>query len=89
LTTQQLEREAEGHRRERLEALIAGAVLRALGRPDDLRYVQVRWLWDQYCRVNVLTGGESATPAIAHSYFLVTDGAGEILEASPTITRRY
>jgi hypothetical protein len=88
LTTQQREREAEGQRRERLEALIASAVLRALGRPDDLHSVQVRWLWDQYCRVNVLTG-DAASAVITHSYFLTTDGAGEILEASPPIAKRY
>jgi hypothetical protein len=88
LTTPQRELVPQGQQRERLEALIASAVLRALGRPGDLRSVQVRWLWDQYCRVNVLTG-EDASAVITHSYFLTTDGAGEILEASPAITRRY
>lgn len=90
MTTQQREQEhVEGHRRERLEALISATVLRALGRPDDLRSVRVRWLWDHYYRVNVLTGDGVATPVIAHSYFLTTDGAGEILDASPAITRTY
>jgi len=89
LTTQQRERDgAERTERERLQALIAAAVLRALGRPDCLWSVQVRWLRDDHYRVNVLTG-EAATAAITHSYFLTTDGAGEILEVSPAIERRY
>lgn len=89
MTTQQREQQDAGQLRERLEPLIAAAVVRALGRPDDLRAVQVRWLWDRYCRVNVFTGDGVATPTIAHSYFLTTDNAGGILEASPSIVKRY
>ena len=88
MTSQQREREAELHARERLQALIAAAVLRALGRPDALRAVQVRWLWDDHYRVNVLTG-EDGPAAITHSYFLTADGAGVILESSPAIVRTY
>lgn len=90
MTTQQREQNnLDGQRRERLEPLISAAVIRALGRPNDLRSVQVRWLWGDFCRVNVYTGDGVATATIAHSFFLTTDAAGEILEASPTITRRY
>jgi len=89
LTTQQRDRDsAELHQRERLQALIGAAVIRALGRPDDLRAVQVRWLWDDHYRVNVLTG-EDGPAAITHSYFLTADGAGVILEFSPPIVRTY
>jgi hypothetical protein len=90
LTTQQRERDtADLIRRERLQGLIAAAVIRALGRPDDLRTVQVRWLWDDNYRVNVFTGADGASAAIAHSHFLRADGAGEIVEAFPAIVRRY
>jgi hypothetical protein len=89
LTTQQRKRDADLHVRERLQSLIAAAVIRALGRPGDLRAVQVRWLWDDNYRVNVVTGADAASPAIAHSHFLRADGAGEIVEASPVIEKRY
>jgi hypothetical protein len=87
--TQQKERDLpEAEPRETSERLIA-AVLRALGRPDDLRSVQVRRLWGVHYRVNVLTGPDAGLASIAHSYFLTTDGAGKILDASPEIVRRY
>ena len=89
MTSQQRERDAELHARERLQGLIAAAVLRALGRPDDLQAVQVRWLWDDNYRVNVLTGADAASAVIAHSHFLRADAAGLIVEASPAIEKRY
>lgn len=89
MTTEQKARAAEAQSRERTERRLTEAVLRALGRPADLWTVQARWLWADNYRVNVLTGGPSPLAAIAHSYFLRSDDAGEILEASPPIERRY
>lgn len=74
--------------RERLESLIAATVLRTLGRPDDLRAVQVRPLWGDRYRVNVLRG-DAMSAAIAHSYFLSADAGGELLEVSPAIEKCY
>jgi hypothetical protein len=39
--------------------------------------------------VNVLVGAEAASAKVAHSYFLVADLDGNIVESTPTITRRY
>jgi hypothetical protein len=89
VTTRQREQDrADQQGRDKLDSLIAAAVLRALGRPDHLRAVQVRRVSGESYRVNVFTGDDlSAT--IAHSYFLTTDEAGEILEASPKIVKQY
>lgn len=71
------------------EATIGERVLRALGRPGDLQKVDVRRLWEDHYRVNVFVGADVASTKVAHSYFLVTDGAGSILESTPNITSRY
>ena len=75
--------------RQRRIALIGGHVLRALGQPGALHRVQVRQLWDDHYRVNVLVGADAAQAKVAHSYFLVVDPAGAILASTPTITRQY
>jgi hypothetical protein len=80
-------REDEGHRQR--SALIGGHVLRALGQPGALHRVQVRQLWEDHYRVNVLVGPDAASARVAHSYFLVVDPAGAILAATPKITREY
>jgi hypothetical protein len=71
------------------EALIGKQVLRALGQPGDLRRVEVRRLWDGHYRANVLVGPDAASARIAHSYFLATDDAGNILTSTPEVTRLY
>jgi hypothetical protein len=70
-------------------AVIGGQVMRALGQPGDLHRVEVRPLREDHYRVNVLVGPDAASVRVAHSYFLVTDGEGTILAATPAITRRY
>src|SRR5260370_4895399 len=57
-------------------AVIAKHVILGLGQPRDLHRVQVRYLWEDHYRVNVLVGVDSATAKIGHSYFLVADGSG-------------
>ncbi len=78
----------EQGRRER-DALIGGHVLRRLGRPAALRGVHVRRLWEDHYRVNVLVGGDAASTRVLHSFFVVTDGDGNFLTATPDIARRY
>jgi hypothetical protein len=71
-----------------LHTAIGKHVLHALGQPGDLRAVQVRQLWEDHYRVNVLVGG-AASAKVAHSYFLVTDNDGNIIASTPKITRQY
>ena len=51
--------------------------------------VQVRRLWGDRYRVNVLVGDAAATARVAHSYFLAADGSGNIKSSDPAIGRRY
>lgn len=64
-------------------------VLTALGRPDDLLRVHVRELWQDHYRVNVYVGPNAACARVAHSYFVVSDTEGQIVAATPLITRQY
>ena len=70
-------------------AIIANHVVHALGQPGGLHRVQVRPLWQDHYRVNVLIGGDTVSAKIAHSYFLVADGAGNIIASTPKIRRQY
>ena len=70
-------------------ARIGEQVIRALGRPDGFHRVQVRPLWEDYYRVNVLVGADAASAKVAHSYFVEADGGGDIVVSTPQIERRY
>ena len=70
-------------------AIIADYVMDALGRPGDLHRVQVRGLWQDHYRVNVLIGVDAASAKVAHSYFLVADSAGTIIASTPKIRKEY
>jgi predicted NBD/HSP70 family sugar kinase len=70
-------------------AVLANHVIHALGQPGDLHRVQVRPLWEDHYRVNVLVGVDAACAKVAHSYFLVADSNGNILASTPEITRQY
>jgi hypothetical protein len=75
--------------REQLKAIIGKHVIHALGQPSNLHRVQVRPLWGDHFRVNVLVGEDAASAKVAHSYFLVADSDGNISAATPKITREY
>ena len=79
--------EKQVHRQ--LEAAISNQVLLGLGQPGCLHRVQVHSLWKDHYRVNVFVGVDAATTKVAHSYFLVTDGTGNILASSPKIISQY
>ena len=49
--------------------------------------MQVRSLWGNYYRVNVLVGDDPGCAKIVRSYFLETDGAGNVVDSSPAIVR--
>lgn len=69
--------------------LVGRNVIAALGRPADFREVQVRLLWEDHYRVNVLVGEAPLAIKVAHSYFLVADPAGNILNTTPKLGRQY
>jgi hypothetical protein len=70
-------------------AVIGKHVIHALGQPPDLHRVQVRPLWEDHYRVNVLVGTDAAAAKVAHSYFLVTDDDGNVIASTPGITKHY
>ena len=72
-----------------LNALVGEQVLHALGEPSDLLRVQVRPLWEDTYRVNVFVGVNAASARVANSYFVVTDGDGNVLESTPQVRRLY
>lgn len=72
-----------------MNSVVGNNVLKALGRPANLFQLQVRWLWDDHFRVNVLVGEHVADVLFAHSFFVVTDDQGAILGATPGIKRHY
>ena len=81
--------EEERQGREKLNALIGGGVIRGLGTPDGMLLVQVRYLWDDHYRVNVLVGPDVVSAKVAHSFFLEADGEGNVIASVPTITKQY
>ncbi len=79
----------ETQERQQRNASIGKHVIHTLGQPEGLHRVQVRQLWEDHYRVNVLVGVDAASAKIAHSYFLVADGNGNILASTPQIKKRY
>ena len=71
------------------DGLVRNGVLAALGRPPGLYEVAVRTLWENHYRVNVLIGTDPTAIRIAHSYFVEARENGDILSATPRITRLY
>jgi hypothetical protein len=85
----QAKTEQDQQARQQLDALIQKQVIAALGQPDERYSVQVRRLWEHCYRVNVVLAQGAGSPRIANSYFLVADGAGNILTTTPRITKQY
>ena len=83
------ENKMEHDERETLTDLIREQVIHALGKPMDLRSVQVRKVWDDHYRVNVLVSVDAVSVKVVHSYFLVADSAGNIIASTPRISRQY
>jgi hypothetical protein len=81
--------EIEKQERQQLNVKIGDHVIHALGQPSNLHRLQIRWLWKDRYRVNVLVGADVVSATVAHSYFLVADGDGNIVASSPEITRQY
>ena len=79
----------EDSRDESRHVLISKQVIHALGRPRNLHRLQVRHLWEDHYRVNILVGEDTASARVAYSYFLVADTNGNILSSSPQIARLH
>ena len=75
--------------RKALNKLIREQVIHALGTPIDLRDVQVRKVWKDHYRVNVLVGMNAGSVRVANSYFVVIDSDGRLIAATPKITKQY
>lgn len=83
------QQESERQLREQKNAKIGEGVMHTLGQPHDLRAVQVRPLWKDHYRVNVLVGVDIASVKVAHSFFLVSDLNGAIVASTPAIRKQY
>ena len=81
--------EVEPDKRRKLNNVIKEQVINALGKPIDLRDIQIRKVWDEHYRVNVIVGADASAVRIAHSYFLVIDSVGSVISATPNITKLY
>jgi hypothetical protein len=73
--------------RQALGAIVAEQVVHLLGQPDGFINVAVNRLWKHRYRVNVITGASLALSIIGHSYFVTTDGEGNIIASDPQITK--
>jgi hypothetical protein len=74
--------------RNALHAVIAEQVVHGLGNAGVPHRVQVRSLWGDFFRVNVLVGPDAASLKVANSYFLKTDSEGKIVESTPKIIKQ-
>ncbi len=83
------ENKMEHDERETLSDLIEEQVLHALGKPMDLRSVQVRKVWADHYRVNIIVGASAGSVRFAHSFFLVVDSDGRLIGSTPKITKQY
>jgi len=83
--------QAEGEKQagQQLQTIIGEQVMHALGQPIGFHLLQVRKLWEDRYRVNVFVGPDAVSATVAHSFFLITDGEGNIVNANPTITKHY
>ena len=89
-STQRTERRpVDNAQAEQLIGRVRQQVLCALGTPPGWHEVQVRPLWDGRFRANVLVGESVTSCTITHSFFLVTDDSGTVVESSPELLKRY
>jgi hypothetical protein len=71
----------------RAEAAIRKGVHEVLNRKGLSLRVRVSRLWDNHYRVNVYAGTEGPSATITHSYFMVVDAAGAVVESTPVLRR--
>lgn len=81
--------EAGKQTHEQRSGVIVAQLLQTLGRPTALYRVEVRHLWEEHYRANVLVGADATSLRVAHSFFLAADENGNILASAPDITKKY
>lgn len=86
---QSREPKLEHDEHESLDNLIREQVIHMLGKPFDLRNVQVRKVWSDHYRVNVIVGINASSVRVANSFFLMVDSDGHLIAATPKITKQY
>jgi hypothetical protein len=84
---QQVDEKKQAH--QHLKTLISDQVVQGLGLPSNLQSLQIRHLWTEHFRVNVLVGPDATSAKVAHSYFLMVGSDGNIITSIPKITRLY
>lgn len=73
-------------RLERILSKIRSQVVGTLGEQDCFQHIQVRRLWENRYRVNVLAGSSSLCVEILHSFFVISDDEGTILTSLPEMS---
>jgi hypothetical protein len=79
----------EHDKREILDNHIREQVIHALGTPADLLDRQVRMVWIDHYRVKVFVGVNSGSARVANSFFAVIGSDGNLITATPKITKQY
>ena len=79
----------EHEKRETVDNRIREQVIHALGTPADLHDVQVRMVWADHYRVNVFVGANAGSVKVANSFFVVIGSDGNLITATPKITKQY
>ncbi|HEX4590806.1 MAG TPA: hypothetical protein VH120_12790 [Gemmataceae bacterium] len=83
------ERQPDQSQRDARHVRIGNHVLSALGKPADLLQIQVRPLWDERYRVNIVVGPHFASARVANSFFLKADEDGNVITSTPPIKKLY
>ncbi|HSQ56816.1 MAG TPA: hypothetical protein VLM40_13830 [Gemmata sp.] len=68
---------------------VCQSVVRLLGRPLDLFRISAIRLWDNQYRVNVQTGADVVSARVSHSFFVLVDEKGNVVESNPSLARVY
>jgi hypothetical protein len=67
------------------EAAIRKRVLEDINRTGPPMRVRVNRLWENHYRVNVYAGHDVLSACITHSYFVVADASGGVVESTPVL----
>jgi len=68
---------------------IRSQVAKMLGNPADLLKIRVHPIGSENFRVNVWAGKSFTSARVTDSFFLTTDGDGNVMASTPKIVRMY
>ena len=88
---QQIEqpKDNEPQKRKAFSDLIRKQIMDVLGQPLDLLKVQVRPIWADRYRVNVVVGKNAGSAKVSNSFFIIADSTGSLISSTPSITKQY